>query len=67
MQPSNSHSPSSGSQQPLLTFGILAMLAMAIVGGTLDGAGAVAGTIALAAVSVIFFVLAVRAVKRGSK
>lgn len=50
--------------QPLITSGVLALLFMVIVGATLDGAARVGGTLVLATVCIVFFVLAVRAAQR---
>lgn len=68
MQHDDSHRPprAFGSQQ-LITFGVLALLFMAILGASVSGTGSLVGTLVLAVVSVTCFVLAVRASHRESK
>lgn len=59
--------PRAIASQQLVTFGVLALLFMVLLGATVDGVGGVAGTLVLAAVSLSCFVLAVRAAQRDSR
>lgn len=60
-------SPSAGRSQQLIGFGIIALLAMTVVGSTVSGAGWMVGTIMLAVVCLTCFVMALRTSQRGSK
>lgn len=59
--------PRANASQQLIVFGALALILMGIVGANVNGAGGMAGTLVLAAVSILCFVLALRAAQGESK
>lgn len=60
-------SPSAPKAQQLVGYGILALLLMTVAGSTLDGTPGTVGTLALAAISLTCFALALRRSLRGSR